>query len=287
VYFPRGGTGELVRGLVRLFEDLGGEVRLSNAVERIETKPGRVCGVACSDGWRMPADIVVSNADVVHTYDKLLATEPLAQAKSRSLHRRRYSMSLFVLYFGTRKAYPDLAHHSVLFGNRYQELLADIFKRGVLADDFSLYLHAPCVTDSSLAPKGSASFYVLSPVPHLGKADIDWAVTGPRYRDRILEHLERRCMPGLRENLVTTRIFTPLDFCEELNAHLGSAFSLEPILTQSAWFRVHNRDAKIGGLYFVGAGTHPGAGIPGVVGSAKATAGLVLSDLGIEADSTA
>lgn len=287
VYFPRGGTGELVQGLIRLFQDLGGEVHLNNPVERIETLSGRVTGVSCADGRRMHANLVVSNADVVHTYDKLLAAQPQAQAVSRGLHRRRYSMSLFVLYFGTRKPYPDLAHHSVLFCERYKELLADIFQRGVLADDFSLYLHAPSVTDSSLAPEGCGSFYVLSPVPHLGKGKIDWATAGPRYRDRILEHLEQRCMPGLRENLVTTRIFTPADFRDELNAHLGSAFSLEPILTQSAWFRVHNRDAKIGGLYFVGAGTHPGAGIPGVIRSAKATAGLILSDLGLIAQQTA
>jgi phytoene desaturase len=188
-------------------------------------------------------------------------------------------MSLFLIYFGVRGRYEDLAHHTVLFGPRYRELLADIFQRGVLADDFSLYLHAPCVTDPSLAPAGCSTFYALSPVPHLGKASIDWSVEGARYGDRILDYLERRCIPGLRENLVTTRIFTPADFEQELNAHVGSAFSLEPVLTQSAYFRVHNRDDKIGGLYFVGAGTHPGAGIPGVVGSAKATAGVMLADL--------
>jgi phytoene desaturase len=185
------------------------------------------------------------------------------------------------VHFGLKRQYPQLAHHTVLFGPRYRELLADIFERGVLADDFSLYLHNPSVTDPSLAPPGQAGFYALAPVPNLGKAPIDWSTMGPVYRDRILAALEKQLMPGLRENLVTSRIFTPADFHSELNAHLGSAFSLEPVLTQSAWFRVHNRDDRIGNLYFVGAGTHPGAGIPGVVGSAKATAGLMLADLGV------
>jgi phytoene desaturase len=175
----------------------------------------------------------------------------------------------------------------VLFGPRYRELLADIFDRGVLADDFSLYLHAPTRTDPSMAPDGCEAFYVLSPVPHLGKGRIDWSVEGPRYRDRILDYLEARCIPGLRADLVTQRIFTPDDFATQLNAHVGSAFSLEPILTQSAFFRVHNRDPDIRGLYFVGAGTHPGAGVPGVVSSARATAGLILADHGIRTPSAA
>lgn len=281
VHFPRGGTGAMVAALARLFQDIGGELRLGCDVERIETANRRVTGLRATDGWQARFDVVASNADVVHTYRHLLEDEPAAAGPARRLERSRHSMSLFVAYFGTRGTYPGLTHHSVLFGPRYRELLADIFDRGVLADDFSLYLHAPTVSDPSLSPPGGATFYALSPVPHLGRARIDWSVEGPRYRDRILEHLERRCMPGLSGDIVTTRIFTPDDFESELNAHLGSAFSLEPVLTQSAWFRVHNRDRRIGGLYFVGAGTHPGAGIPGVVGSARATAGLVLADHGI------
>ncbi len=280
VFFPRGGTGALVNALVRLFNELGGEIRLGAPVDRILTQNGRVTGVATADGWRAKVDTVASNADVVHTYRRLLEHEPRADGTARRLLNRRYSMSLFVIYFGARKRHPELAHHSVLFGPRYRGLLTDIFERGVLADDFSLYLHAPTVTDSSLAPPGGEAFYVLSPVPHLGKANIDWEVEGPRYRDRILEYLEQRYIPDLRQDLVTTRIFTPADFARDLNGHLGSAFSLEPVLTQSAYFRVHNRDPRIGGLYFVGAGTHPGAGVPGVVASARATAGLILADVG-------
>jgi phytoene desaturase len=189
-----------------------------------------------------------------------------------------YSMSLFLIYFGTRNKYPDLLHHNVIFGARYRELLADIFDKGNLADDFSLYLHAPTYSDPSLAPPGCQAFYVLSPVPHLGKLSIDWGAEGPRYAERILDYLERHYMPGLKGDLVTRRIFTPEDFRTELNSHFGSAFSLEPRLSQSAYFRIHNRDSSLRGLYFVGAGTHPGAGIPGVVNSAKATAGVIFQD---------
>jgi phytoene desaturase len=197
------------------------------------------------------------------------------------LERSEWSMSLFVLYFGARGTWPDLAHHTVLFGPRYQGLLRDIFHGDALPDDFSLYLHAPTVTDPSLAPPGCSSFYVLSPVPHLGHADVDWDVLAPAYADRILRSLEARALPGLRERLEVKRWFTPRDFERQLNAFQGAAFSLAPLLTQSAWFRPHNRDPDIPGLYLVGAGTHPGAGLPGVVNSAKATVELIARDFGV------
>ena len=187
-------------------------------------------------------------------------------------------MSLFVLYFGTSHVYDDVAHHTVLFGPRYRELLEDIFNGPSLPEDFSLYLHAPTVTDASMAPPGCSAFYVLSPVPHLGKAPIDWEREGPRYASRILEALERRVLPGLRQNLATSHFITPRTFERDLVAYQGSAFSVAPRLTQSAWFRPHNRDPKIPGLYVVGAGTHPGAGLPGVINSAKATVGLILGE---------
>lgn len=282
VFFPRGGTGALVTALTRLLQDLGGRIRLGSPVDKITTENERVTGVATGQGGCQPFDLVVSNADVVHTYGTLLRNSPRGQRAARRLAGKRFSNSLFVVYFGLKGSYPDLRHHSVLFGPRYKQLLADIFKRGVLADDFSLYLHAPSVTDPSLAPEGCSTFYALSPVPHLGKAGLDWDTVGPAYRDRILDYLEAHHIPGLRQNLVTSRIFTPFDFRDELNAHVGSAFSLEPVLTQSAYFRTHNRDDRLGGLYFAGAGTHPGAGIPGVVGSAKATAGIILKELGLQ-----
>jgi phytoene desaturase len=279
VWFPRGGTGALInQGLVKLFTDLGGTLRLNAPVDRIETANGHVTAVVTEDGKRHPAAIVASNADVVHTYKDLLRAEPRAASTAKGLAKKRFSMSLFVIYFGLKRQHPDMKHHIVMFGPRYRELIGEIFGSATLPDDFSLYLHAPSVTDPSLAPPGCSAYYVLSPVPHLGHADIDWAVEGPKYRDKILKYLEDRIIPGLSADMVTCRIFTPDDFKTELNAHVGSAFSLEPILTQSAYFRAHNADKKIGGLYLVGAGTHPGAGIPGVVGSAKATARIILGD---------
>ena len=277
VWFPRGGTGALVQGLVKLFEDLGGQVRLSSPVQRIEVEQGRASAVRV-DGERLLFDQVASNADVVHTYERLLGHVPRGAAEAARLKSKRFSMSLFVVHFGLRRPQPQLVHHTVCFGPRYRELIRDIFEGDSVPDDFSLYLHAPCATDPSLAPPGCSTHYVLAPVPHLGRAALDWDVEGPRLRDRILAYLEQRYMPGLRDDLVTCRIFTPADFRDELNAHVGSAFSLEPVLTQSAWFRPHNRDDEIPNLYIVGAGTHPGAGVPGVVGSAKATAGLMLTE---------
>ncbi|MEM7120010.1 MAG: phytoene desaturase [Pseudomonadota bacterium] len=284
VHFPIGGTGALVQGLVRLFEDLGGKVRLATPVERILVEDDNVCGVATAAGGEERFDLVASNGDVVTTYDRLLGHHARGREVANKLKRRRFSPSLFVAYFGLEGRADDLAHHTIVFGPRYKGLLKEIYGGTQLADDFSLYLHAPSVTDPSLAPDGCMAFYVLSPVPHLGHAAINWEEEGPRYRDRIFDHLERHCLPGLKQRLVTSRIFTPADFRSELGAHLGSAFSLEPVLTQSAWFRPHNRDDRLKGLYLVGAGTHPGAGIPGVVGSARATASLMLADAGITLD---
>ena len=278
VWFPRGGTNALVDGMVRHFERLGGTVRLGDPVDEIETLGDLVTGIRTQSGWSERFDAVASNADIVHSY-RLLRHSSRGRREADRLGRKRFSPSLFLVHFGVRGAFPDVPHHMVLFGPRYEGLLADIFDRGVLSRDFSLYLHHPTVTDPSLAPPGCSTFYALAPVPHLGKLPVDWAELGPLYRDRILDHLEARLMPGLSDRIETCFHYTPTDFETDLNAHLGSAFSLEPLLTQSAWFRVHNRDDAIPNLYFVGAGTHPGAGIPGVVGSAKATAGLMIEDL--------
>jgi phytoene desaturase len=284
VHFPRGGTGALVQALCKAFQELGGELRLSSPVEgiRVSEAGGRSVHHVRSARGEEPFDLVVSNADLHHTYANLYAGTPGAQATTRRLERGHWSMSLFVLYFGTDRDYPDLAHHTILFGPRYRELLDEIFKGPKLPEDFSLYLHAPTVTDPSMAPPGRGTYYVLSPVPHLGSAAIDWEQEAPRYAERILTALEPH-MPGLRTRITTQRWFTPNDFKSELMAYQGSAFSLAPELTQSAWFRPHNRDPRIPGLYIVGAGTHPGPGLPGVVNSAKATAAVVARDLGLEA----
>jgi phytoene desaturase len=282
VFFPRGGTSALVGALARLFEGLGGELRLSCPVDRITvdlrtSRPRHEVVSRCATPQAF--DLVVSNADIHHTYAHLYRGHPWAARMARRLSRATWSMSLFVVYFGTDRGY-DLAHHTILFGPRYRDLLRDIFRGPSLPDDFSLYLHAPTVTDPSLAPKGSAVFYVLSPVPHLGKASIDWKSVAPTYADRILGFLEG-LMPGLREHIVRRRLFTPEDFRDRLFAFQGSAFSVAPTLTQSAWFRPHNRDSRIPGLYIVGAGTHPGAGVPGVLNGAKASVGLALQDFGL------
>jgi phytoene desaturase len=276
VFFPEGGVHHLVRSLVNLLQRHGGTFRNNATVDEIIVDQGKVKGVQLQSGEFLSANIVVSNADVVHTYDYLLKNQKLS-ARNKAL-KSTQSMSLVVIYFGVSKKYPKQAHHHVIFGPRYRELLEDIFERGILADDFSLYLHAPTVTDPSLAPPGCEAFYVLSPVPHLGKAPIDWKIEGEKYANRILDFLDAHYLPELKQHLIVKRVFTPLDFKEKYFAHFGSAFSIEPTLLQSAYFRTHNRDPQLKGLYFVGAGTHPGAGLPGVLNSAKATSRLVEQD---------
>lgn len=278
VLFPKGGTSALVDALVRLFTELGGEIVYNAEIDEIICEGNQVWGLRLSSGEREAFDLVVNNADVAVTYKHLLRNHPKAVRRAKSVSRKRFSMSLFLVYFGTKKQYPDVAHHSVIFGPRYKELLHDIFETGDLPSDFSLYLHRPTATDPDLAPEGCDAFYVLSPVAHLGKSTVNWDVEGERYAERILEYLETHYLPGLREHIEVKKIFTPNDFVGQLNAHMGSAFSLEPTLLQSAYFRIHNRDADVRGLYFVGAGTHPGAGVPGVINSAKATVRVIHQD---------
>jgi len=276
VWFARGGTNRLVAAMVTQFERLGGVLRLDDPVTTIETLGDRATGVTTASGWSGQADAVAANSDIMHTYRDLLAGSRSGQRTKASLERKKYSPSLFVVHFGIKGTWPGIPHHMILFGPRYKGLLSDIYDHGVLAEDFSLYLHHPTVTDPALAPEGHSTFYALAPVPHMGKFPVDWDEIGPILEKRILDEIGRRLIPDIHERIVTKFSYAPKDFAQDLNAHLGSAFSLEPVLTQSAYFRVHNRDDHIPNLYFVGAGTHPGAGIPGVVGSAKATARLML-----------
>jgi phytoene desaturase len=286
VYFPRGGTGALVAAMVKLLRELGGELRVSSPVARVrvaerEGRPVHLVSTAAHADEEF--DLVVSNADLHHTYATLYADEPDAKPMVKRLEKMDWSMSLYVLYFGTDRTYADqIAHHTVVFGPRYRGLLDDIFHGSELADDFSLYLHAPHVTDPSLAPQGGGSFYVLSPVPHLGNASLDWSAIGDAYGDRILAALER-LLPDLRKHVVVRRQFTPADFQSQLAAYHGSAFSVAPRLMQSAYFRPHNKDDRIPGLYIVGAGTHPGAGVPGVINGAKATYAEIAKDFALPA----
>ncbi len=276
VWFALGGTNKLVAGMVRLFEKLGGTLILNDPVASIDTLGDRATGVTTKSGTVIAADMVATNADLMHSYKDLLAGSRSAQRKVKRLEKKRFSPSLFVVHFGIKGTWPGIPHHMILFGPRYKGLLADIYDHGVLSEDFSLYLHHPTVTDPSMAPEGHSTFYALCPVPHTGKFPVDWDQIGPILEKRILDEVGRRLIPDIHDRIVTKFSYMPSDFTHDLNAYHGSAFSLEPILTQSAYFRAHNRDDDIPNLYVVGAGTHPGAGIPGVVGSAKATAALML-----------
>ena len=268
VHFAMGGTGALVQGLVKLVEGHGNRIRYNTTVDEITVVNGRATGVRLETGEVIPADIVVSNADIGWTYSHLLRDTKRKRWTDRKVDGLDYSMGVFVWYFGTNRRYDDLAHHTVLMGPRYEGLLKDIFKNKVLSEDFSLYLHRPTATDPSLAPEGCDTFYALSPVPHLD-ADVDWNEMAEPYRKAVEARLEERLMPGLSKSIVTSRITHPLEFAERLLSWRGAAFGPEPLLTQSAWFRTHNKSEDVEGLYFVGAGTHPGAGMPGVLASAK------------------
>jgi phytoene desaturase len=268
VSFVMGGTGRLVQSLVRLIEGQGGAVRCNADVVEIEMRDRTAVGVRLASGERVAADIIVSNADSAFTYRHLVPAHARLRWTNRRLDRARYSMGLFVWYFGTRRRFENVAHHTILLGPRYRELLRDIFERKVLASDFSLYLHRPTATDPSLAPSGCDAFYVLSPVPHL-ESGTDWETVAEPYRRAIAQRLDATLLPGLEREIVSSRVMTPLDFSRRLCSLRGAAFGLEPVLRQSAWFRPHNRSEEIDRLFLVGAGTHPGAGLPGVLSSAR------------------
>lgn len=267
VHFAMGGTGRLVDGLAGLIRGQGGTIRCGADVARIRVEHGAATGVVLADGEVIPADIVVSNADSAFTYGTLLGGKT-RRWSTRRLARAASSMGLFVWYFGTRTKYPEVDHHMILMGPRYRGLLQDIFDRKHLADDFSLYLHRPTATDPLLAPPGCDAFYVLAPVPNLAGGQ-DWARLAEPYRQRIARFLEASVLPGLCDALVTSRVTTPQDFSDDFLSFRGSGFGLEPVLTQSAWFRPHNRSEDVANLFLVGAGTHPGAGLPGVLSSAR------------------
>ena len=268
VWSAMGGTGSIVKGMASLIAGQGGTLECNAAVEEILVENGQVRGVRLQDGRTVHSDLVVSNADAAWTYRHLIKPEHRKRWTNKKIERSHYSNGLFVWYFGTRGQYPEVPHHSVILGPRYRGLLDDIFKRKILAEDFSLYLHRPTETDPSMAPDGCDTFYALVPVPHLD-ADVDWREYGETFQQRICQRLEDTMLPGLSERVVTSRLLTPQDFQDRLCSFKGAGFSFEPRITQSAWFRPHNRSEDIKGLYLVGAGTHPGAGMPAVISSAK------------------
>jgi phytoene desaturase len=274
VYYAKGGTGAIVNALTRVLAEKRVQIRYNEAVEHIDVRGGEVRGVVTAQRY-IPADIVVANADPTQVYGRLIDAARRPRHSDGRLSRVRQSMSLFVAYFGASRQYDQLAHHTIVLGERYRELLRDIFERRVLADDHSLYLHAPTRTDATMAPPGHEAFYVLSPVPN-NRSGIDWS-NGRRedYFGRILETLEARLLPGISSALVTQRFLTPHEFEHELRSADGAAFGPEPLLTQSAYFRYHNRSRDVKGLYFVGAGTHPGGGVPGVLSSARVLERLI------------
>ena len=268
VHYAMGGTGSIVQAFEQLITEQGGKIRLSTEVEEILVTNGKATGVRLANGEVLEADTVVSNADVAFTYKNMINPKHRKKYTDRKIARTKYSMSLFVIYFGTNRQYRDqgLAHHNIILGPRYKTLLDDIFDHKVVAEDFSLYLHMPTLTDPSIAPEGHEGFYVLSPVPHLDSG-IDWETFGLVYKKAIMDFLEENYLPDLSKHLVAEHYIDPLHFQNELNSYKGSAFSVQPILTQSAWFRPHNKSEDVDELYFVGAGTHPGAGLPGVLSS--------------------
>ena len=279
VHYAMGGVAEIARKMAEVIEGQGGRLRMGVEVDEIVLRRGRAAGVRLASGDVIPSDIVVSNADAGHTYTRLLRNHLKRRWTDRRLSRARWSMGLFVWYFGTkgtRERWRDVGHHTILNGPRYRELVSDIFRAGTLAEDMSLYIHRPSVTDPGVAPPGDDTFYVLSPVPHLGhKAQVNWTVERDRYRERMADILEAQLLPGLRAHLGPEEILTPSDFQTRYLSPFGSGFSIEPRILQSAWFRPHNVSEEVPGLFLAGAGTHPGAGLPGVISSAEVLAKLV------------
>jgi phytoene desaturase len=264
-----GGTGAIVQGMVNLLQARGVPLRCNAEVKRILVEDGRATGVQLATGEQLSADIVVCNSDTAWTYRNLVAPEHRRHWTDQRIERGRYSMSLFVWYFGTDRQYTDVPHHTMVLGPRYEGLLTDIFRHHRLADDFSLYLHRPSATDPSVAPSGCDTFYVLSPVPHL-QSGTDWAQQAEPYRQAVCRRLEETLLPGLSQHVISSHVMTPQNFQDDLLSFKGAAFGLEPLLLQSAWFRPHNRSEDVENLFMVGASTHPGAGVPGVLMSAKA-----------------
>ncbi len=289
IHFAIGGTGALVKALIRKFEEMGGTVQLNAEVKSInvEKRSGKrvTTGVTLASGETIAADVVVSNADYATTYMKMIDKQHRTINRDALVKFRKQSMSLMVIYFGYRKQAgdPDLQHHNIILGPRYEELLTDIFERKILGPDFSQYLHIPTLTDPSLAPEGHHAAYTLIPVPN-NQSDLDWSKIGEAYKDKVLTFLEERgYIPNLKERLVYQSYVTPDYFEQTLGSYVGNGFGVEPVLTQTAFFRPHNRSEDVSNLYLVGQSTQPGGGTPSVMMSAKMTVREIARDFAIDA----
>jgi phytoene desaturase len=284
VHYAIGGVQAIADAMARVVEGQGGRILLGVEADEIVVRDGAARGVRLAGGEMIGAPLVISNADAGHTYTRLLRNLPKKRWSDAKVNSRRWSMGLYVWYFGTtgtKAMWPDAGHHTILSGPRYEGLLRDIFIRGRLADDMSLYLHRPSVTDPTVAPEGGDTFYALSPVPHLGHADpVDWAREEPVYREKVARELQR-VIPGFEHHLSASLVFTPETFRDRYLSPLGCGFSIEPRILQSAWFRPHNVSEEAKGLFLVGAGTHPGAGLPGVVSSAEVMAKMIPDAQGV------
>ena len=279
MHYAIGGSVSIAKAMAQVISEQGNAVRLNKQVEEILTVGGKVSGVRLVNGEVINADIIISNADSGHTYSALLKKFKKKRWTLSKIKRQRWSMGLFVWYFGTkntRKLWKDVDFHTVVNGPRYKGLVNDIFVNGKLSDDMSLYVHRPSVVDPTAAPANCDTFYALSPVPNLGfKNPVDWEKEAEPYRKKVQETLEKTLLPGLGNHLTESHIMTPSDFRDRYLSPFGSGFSMEPQMFQSAWFRPHNISENFPGLYLVGAGTHPGPGVPGVLASAEIVAKLI------------
>ena len=268
IHYSMGGTGQIIKGLEKLMLEEGIEIIKGNEVKNIIYNNNKIKGVKLDNQKEINADNVVCNADPPAVYDNILNQANNNTIFNWKRKRMDYSMGLFVYYFGTKKVYKNVEHHTIKFGNKYKEHLDDIFSNKKLNNDISYYLHRPTATDKSMAPENHDCFYVLVPVPN-NQSNIDWPREGDKFKDLVINKMEENLLPNLRENIVEDFYLTPNYFENELNTKHGSGFSIQPKFSQSAYFRFHNKSEVCDGLYFVGAGTHPGAGVPGVLSSAK------------------
>ena len=274
VYFSMGGTGKLVEELTNLLQRTGVEIKYNTDIKNAFEINGKIEKIECMNGNTFHADNFVFNGDPPTFYNEILKSKRKKRKKFLPERFTNYSFGMFVLFFGTKKQYLNIAHHSIWLSKRFKGLLTDIFDNKILSEDFSLYIHRPTATDESFAPKGCDSFYVLCPVPNL-QGNINWEIEGDKLKDRIVNALDSTILPELKNNICDEFYMTPVDFKNDYRSTHGAGFSIAPNFSQSAWFRYHNKDPHIDNLFFAAAGAHPGAGIPGVLSSAKVVESLL------------